>query len=349
MIVPMKNSHNQARTAFITGGSGFIGSELIRQLNAQEIRVKALMRKTSTDKNTKGLEYETIQGDLQNLDALKKGVMGVDYVFHLAGAIWAKSREEYFIHNCEGTKNLANACKDVNPGLKRFVFVSSLSASGPASDLTAKSETDYDTPVSWYGESKLAAERELLRIADGVYPVSIVRPPAVYGPRDQDVFTFFKYVFGGVVPLFPTTNSTQQKYYSLVHVEDLVNGIILSATVTEQAKRDVFFLCGDQFHTLKEIYSEIAIALSKRPTYISVPKFVMSIMARIYGWLQSITGKRMPLNQDKLQELLPDFWICSNKHAKQKLGFQPKYNLTKGIHMTAEWYLKEGWLGKRRF
>ena len=340
MIVAMKIE----KVAFVTGGSGFIGSCLIRALQTQGIRVRALMRKTSSDKNLQGLEFEKIIGDLQNLDALREGMTGVDYVFHLAGMVFAKNRDEYFIHNCEGTKNVGSICAEVNPKVKRFVFVSSLAASGPCQDLTPKSETDFDKPVSWYGESKLAAERELLKIADGIFPVSVVRPPAVYGPKDQDMFTFFKSVNKGIAPLLPNNNSTKNKYYSLVHVDDLIDGIIKAGIVEDTSRRDTYYLCSDQVQSMREIYEEISNAMVKKPKYIQVPTFVLKILASVFGFVQSISKKRVPLNKDKLNELIPDFWICSNQHAKQKLGFKPKYNLTKGIEQTTKWYQKEGWL-----
>src|SRR5581483_8554342 len=113
----------RSNIALVTGGSGFIGSEVIRSLTNQGFQVRVLMRKTSPRHNLAGTQFEEIQGDLTNADSLARAVDGVNYVFHIAGVVTAKTKEEYFKHNVQGTKNLADASKTAN--LKRFVYVSS--------------------------------------------------------------------------------------------------------------------------------------------------------------------------------------------------------------------------------
>src|SRR5205823_1417576 len=112
--------------ALVTGASGFIGSTLIEELNRRGIGVRALLRRTSSDANLKGLDYTRAEGSLADFESLKKAASGVDYVFHLAGVTSAPNRAAYFEHNAEGTERLARAAAEANPGLKRFVYVSSL-------------------------------------------------------------------------------------------------------------------------------------------------------------------------------------------------------------------------------
>lgn len=338
----------QQQIAFVTGGSGFIGSEVIRQLCASGLRVRALMRKTSPRGNLEGLvegkDYDVVVGDLGNLESLKTGVRGVDYVFHIAGAISAANREEFMRHNAVGTANLARACAEVNPSLKRFLYVSSLAASGPSQSIAPRRETDKEAPISAYGESKLEGERELFKIANGIYPVTVIRPPAVYGPRDRGIFEFFKFISKGLMPIFPASNETGQKHYSLIHVEDLVRAIVHCGLAGGQGGREVFFVAGDGIHSWEEIMREIAAALGKKPLRLYLPGFVVVSLAGLYTFLTKITGKEFPLTLDKLNELRPDFWICSNDLAKQKIGFSARYDLKKGVAHTAKWYVESGWL-----
>ena len=329
--------------ALVTGGSGFIGSEVIQQLTQQGVAVRALLRKTSPRHNLQGLDYETVLGDLSDLQSLKEAVKGVDYVFHLAGAILARNRAEYFSQNAVGTGNLAQACAEANPGLKRFVYVSSIAASGPSDSLKPREEVDAETPISSYGASKLGGERELARWSAS-YPTTVLRPPAVYGPRDKAVFEFVKVVNTGIVPVLPASQRNGKKYYSVIHVEDLVRGIVLAGLAPEQSRREVFFLCGDGVYTWNELMAAMAEGLGKRTVRIPVPGFALTGLGAMYtaaGWLMQ---KNYPLSLDKLKELRADYWICSNERAKKVLGFEPKWDLRRGMAQTISWYRLNGWV-----
>jgi nucleoside-diphosphate-sugar epimerase len=330
-------------TATVTGGSGFIGSEVISQLLSQGIRVRALLRKTSPRHNLQGLDYDTVIGDLNDPTSLRKAVEGSDYVFHLAGTIFAHSREEFFRHNAIGTGNLARACAEAAPGLKRFVYVSSLAASGPAASLAPRVEEDPVAPISVYGESKLGGEHELLRWADS-YPTTIVRPPAVYGPRDKAILELVKIVNSGVVPVFPAKNGTGEKYLSLIHVEDLVRGIVLAGLAPGQERREVFFLSGDGVFTWSEVFGAMAEDLGKKPFRIAIPSVALTGLAAAYSAASWALQKSFPLNLDKLRELRRDYWICSNDRAKRVLGFQPRWNMRQGVTHTISWYKQNGWV-----
>jgi nucleoside-diphosphate-sugar epimerase len=331
-------------TALVTGGSGFIGSEVISQLANQGVRVRALLRKTSSRENLQGLEYDVALGDLSDFEALKEAVTGVDYVFHLAGTVNARNREEFFRHNANGTGNLAKACAEANPGVKRFVYVSSLAASGPSPTVQPLSESEAEeAPVSAYGESKLAGEKELLSWAES-YPTTVVRPPAVYGPRDKAIFEFVKLVNSGIVLDPPSKSGTREKLFSVIHVEDLVKGIVLSGLKAGQGKREVFFLSGDGVHTWTEMMGAMAEKLGKKPVRIPLPSFAWTGLAGAFsaaGWLLQ---RHFTLNLDKLKELESEHWICSNKRAKQVLGFEPQWDISRGMAQTISWYKDNGWV-----
>ncbi len=329
--------------ALVTGGSGFIGSEVIHQLIQQGVGVRALLRKTSPRYNLQGLDYETALGDLSDLESLKQAVKGVDYVFHLAGSIQARNRAEYFSQNCIGTGNLARACAEANPQLKRFVYVSSIAASGPSASLTPRQEFDVEAPVSIYGASKLGGERELMHWSEN-YPTTVVRPPAVYGPRDKSNFEFVKVINNGIVPVLSSKQRNGKKYYSVIHVEDLVRGIVLAGLAPDQGPREVFFLCGDGIYTWNELMASMAEGLGKRTLKIPVPGFALTGLGAMYTAASWLMQKNYPLSLDKLKDLRADYWICSNERAKKVLGFEPKWDLRRGMAQTISWYRLNGWV-----
>jgi nucleoside-diphosphate-sugar epimerase len=332
------------KIALVTGGSGFIGSELIHQLCANGFRVRALLRSSSSKENFRGCEVEECIGDLLDYESLKKAVDGVDYVFHLAGVTSAIKRAHYFLYNKTGTANLAKACAENAKNLKRFVYVSSLAASGPAQNLTPRIETDAEFPVSAYGESKLEGEKQLLKFSEERYPISIVRPPAVYGPRDKGVFEFFKMIQKGICIELPSFNPTKNKYYSLIHVEDLVRAIIKAALVEDQGKREIYFVSDQNIYTWNQIMDTIASNLQKKPFKIYLPSFLLWSLSAFFSFCSYLFLRPFPLSLDKYRELKPDFWICSSARAKTKLDFRPKFDLQTGIVQTTKWYKDNGWL-----
>jgi len=332
--------------ALVTGGSGFIGSELIRILSTRErMHVRALMRKSSLRQNLEGAQFQPVIGDLQDFESLKEAVKGVDIVFHLAGCIAARTRDEFFRHNAEGTANLARACAEANPGLKRFVYVSSIAASGPARSKAPKREDEPDLPISAYGESKLAGEKELEKWAQkGSFGFTVIRPPAVYGPRDKGIFEFIKLVNVGVVPRLPSSSQDKKKYTSIIHVSDLVDGIILAGTEAKQSQAETFFIAGEGVYAWDELFSVIAEALNKKVRTLPIPLIALTGAAVAYtaaGWA---LNRVFPFTFDKLRELKQDYWVCSNDRICSTLNFKPKWDLKSGMKQTVDWYRKSGWI-----
>jgi dihydroflavonol-4-reductase len=332
--------------ALVTGASGFIGSTLIEELGTLGFEVDALMRKTSSAANLEGLKFRRVEGDLSDEQSLRTAVRDVDYIFHLAGVTVAPNRAGYFAHNAHGTERLARIAAEERPGLQRFVYVSSLAASGPALSREPLTEQNLEKPVSAYGESKLEGERALLRFKS-VYPISIIRPPMVYGPKDKAVFVMIQPVARNLMPLLRGSTEGGHKYYSSIHVRDLCRGIVQSALApaAKVPSGEVFFLTGDHIHTYMDIMNTIAECLGRDPLRIRVPKFAVKLAATALSGLGSLTRRTFPLNLDKLNEVLPDYWICSNQKAKDMLGFAPEYDLASGgMSHTIEWYRKQKWL-----
>ena len=332
--------------ALVTGASGFIGSALVEELGTLGFEVDALLRKTSSDANLAGLAYRRVEGDLGDESSLRRAVREVDYIFHLAGLTAARSRAEFFEHNAAGTERLARIAAEVQPGLARFVFVSSLAASGPAKSFNHPlSESDSEQPVSDYGHSKLAGEKALLRFRD-CFPVSIIRPPMVYGPRDKGVFVMIQTVARNLMPILQGSSGSGHKYYSMIHVHDLVRGIVQCAVapVAKVPTGEVFFLTSDQVQNYQEILTTIAELLGRDPLRIRVPETAVKAVARVLSAVGKVTRRSFPLNLDKLNEILPDYWVCSNAKAKEMLGFKPEFDLASGMAQSIGWYKRHKWI-----
>jgi nucleoside-diphosphate-sugar epimerase len=325
--------------ALVTGARGFIGSHLVETLLARGFEVHCLLRQKRVGPTwLEGLPIHAIEGDILYPASLSEAVKNMDYVFHLAGLTKALSREQFYQANVDGAVNLLEAARKNNPTLKRFVLVSSLAAAGPSPDGQPRKETDPPHPVSNYGASKLQAEQAAQAYAADL-PISIVRPPAVFGPRDTEVFAFFKFVRRGWWPVM----SGGPRFASLIYVKDLACGLVQTAQ-SDAAVGQTYFLCNDQFCSWDEVAKFLAEIFFKEPRTIVLPiplAFVAAAVSEFYG---RISQKPAALNLDKFRELKATHWICSNSKAKMEWGFRAEYDLNDALAETVDWYQENGWL-----
>jgi nucleoside-diphosphate-sugar epimerase len=323
--------------ALVTGASGFIGSNLVDRLLAEGVSVKCLVRTRSDLTWLRNLPVTLVGGEFQDPASLARAVADADLVFHVAGATRAPRRAGYFQGNFEATRSLLRACEKYGPEGQKFVFISSLAAAGPSSDAPLTEDRD-PQPVSAYGESKLWAERAVLEFSQQ-RPTTIIRPPAVYGPRDRDTFLLIKSIQRGlhVIP------SPVVQKVSLVHVCDLVTGILLAAR-SDQSHGRVYYICGDGHYDWRTIGEYAGRVLGKRFRTFYVPGWLMR-MAALGGSLASqFTSTPTLLSLDKLRDIRQTQWLCSNERAKAEIGFQPAMDLLTGLATTAAWYKEAGLL-----
>ena len=328
----------------VTGASGFIGSGLVSELASQGHEVCALMRPSASIQFLKGVQFTRLTGDLLDQDSLNRACQNVEVVIHLAGLTAAKSREEFFKFNAEGTKRLAEAAAK-SGSVKKFIFVSSLAASGPSVGLAPKNETEADHPVSMYGESKLRAELFLEELK-GKLPFIVLRPPMVYGPRDKNVYLFFKTIQKNWMPVLPSKTTTGHKYYSAVHVDDLIQMIIESIKIPDNCYQngERFYVSDGKIYTYDRIMELISEELKVKPIKFKVPGILVSLAAHGGSLIGDLLNKNLPFNLDKQKELAPDYWICSPQKLTDLLDYKPKYTMETGIPATVAWYKVNGWL-----
>jgi nucleoside-diphosphate-sugar epimerase len=322
--------------ALVTGASGFIGSHLAEKLLRQGYEVACLKRKTSDPKWLEGLNIEFIHGDCCDRDSLSNCIQGYDYILHLSGLTKAHSKKDFYMVNERGTENLIETVSRNNPQIKRFIYLSSLSAFGPKINKGTSGENSKPHPVSDYGKSKLMGEDAVLRYKDRV-PISILRPTVVYGPRDRQLFFLFKLIKRGILP------SWGDGYISLIYIDDLIDAILLTMQ-KEDAIGKTYFISDGKIYSHNEVLNEIASALNVRVFKIRVPKSVLPLIGFLGDGIGKITGKSTIINRDKMKELMYTHWICDISKARDELGFEPKIGIKEGIKWTADWYKIHRWL-----
>lgn len=317
--------------ALVTGASGFIGGHLTERLIEKGYRVKVLVRRTSNLQWLKGLDIETVYGDIREPESLIPAVEGVDYIFHIAGETKTKSPEVYDKVNYEGTKNIFNISSQENPKLKKFVFFSSQAAAGPSPSLKPLKEEDPPNPVSAYGRSKLKAEKFLLENSHTL-PWIILRPPLIYGPRDPETLLFFQILKTRIRPGII-------RYLSVCYVKDLVEATILAA---ESDKRSsIYFISDGDIYTLDEISLSLGRIMGRKTFRVPLPTKILYLYALL---LENIVNKPTVLNRERVVELSQRYWICDSSKIRRELGFKPRYPLEEGVRETLNWYIENRWL-----
>jgi nucleoside-diphosphate-sugar epimerase len=322
---------------FLTGATGFIGSHLAEALHAKGHQLRCLVRKTSNLEWIKHLPIEYVYGDLFDQDLLLRSVKDVDFIYHLAGVTKAKTREEYLLGNHIATKNILDAVILVKPPLKRFVHVSSQAAVGPSGDGVPVDEETPFHPITTYGVSKMEAELECLKLRDAI-PITITRPPAVYGPRDKDVFEFFNAMNKGLHAMIGFNN----KQVSLIHVADLVSGIILAGEHPQAVGR-TYFISSERFYNWKEVGALTSKIMDKKVLRVRIPEFAVYAIAAVAQALSTFSNKPALLNLEKARDIVQDNWTCSIDRARRELGYQEKLSLERGIAETVDWYRQHHW------
>jgi nucleoside-diphosphate-sugar epimerase len=317
----------------LTGGTGFVGGHLAEALLAEGARVRCLVREGSACRALAEAGAELCFGSLDDPASLRRACEGRAIIFHLAGATKVWREEDFFRVNVDGTRRLVEAA-GAGRDRPRFVHVSSLAACGPSLTGAPLVELDPPRPVSAYGMSKLAGE-EIVRRAG--LPSVIVRPPAVYGPRDRDVFWFFRLAAWRVAPRIGHAG----RIMSLIYVKDLVAGLVRAAKAPPGS---TFFMSDPEPHPWDQVIRIIGNALGRRVFRLPVPLILARLAALASEWIGRLTRTPVIFNRDKVRELSFPHWVCSGARAEKELGFVPAYSLRRGVAETVAWYREAGWL-----
>lgn len=323
----------------VTGATGFIGSFVAEYFLNEGCDVRCTVRPTSNLRWLKDKPFTIVETTFETPESLKEAVEGVDYIVHIAGTIAEFNFQGYLRGNRDVTYNLLRAAEIYNPSIKKFLFVSSQTAVGPslAIDMPVDETTECN-PLTRYGRSKLEAEKEVLKFKD-IFPVTIVRLPAVYGPRDTALVDMFRIVRKGIAPII----GFGEKYISIIHSDDVARGVYL-ATVNEQTNGEILFLSSDGSYSWSYLIKEMQKAIGKKAIVIRIPHFIVFVagfLSQLFGY---ISGKAPVFNYEKAKDFTQKYWICSAEKAKRILGFRQEVSIGEGFRSTYKWYVDNGWI-----
>ena len=238
-----------------------------------------------------------------------------------------------------GTQHLLDAAIARTPKLKRFVHVSSLAAVGPSPDGKPVSTEKEPNPVTNYGRSKLASER-VVRAVQHLLPVTIIRPPMIYGPRDNESFAFFQSVQRGVLPLLGDGQNT----LSMIYATDAAAACV-RAIDADVPSGSSYFVEDGTVYVWKEALEQLEAALGKRAFLrVGLPLGVLKLAALGSEAMGKARNQAVMLTRDKVNELKERHWVCDATNTRKDLGWEPKVNWLDGTKTAAKWYRDNGWL-----
>lgn len=324
-------------TAFLTGGTGFVGAHAARALAAGGWTVRLLARRPAALRSglLEGVAVEPVAGDLSPGGLPAAALSGVDAIVHVAGLVKARSLEDYREVNARGTERLLEAAARGSPRAV-FVLVSSQAAAGPSRGGVPVTERDPPRPVSWYGVSKREGEEAVERLWRG--PWHVIRPGVVYGPGDRGLLQYFVMAARGIVPI-PAPRARVQ----VIAAERAAIALARAASRRDLGGR-TSFLCDPEPVALEALARMIGALPSRRPRFVTVPDAGVRALGALETGLELVTRRSRPFNADKARELLAGDWLCDGAPLSRALDLPPPVPLSEGLRAAWDWYRAAGWL-----
>ncbi|HEX5400392.1 MAG TPA: NAD(P)-dependent oxidoreductase [Verrucomicrobiae bacterium] len=322
----------------LTGASGFVGSHVLDSLRSREISAAVLLRPTSNrqfiESHLPQLDVRT--GSISDPKSLDDALRDVTHVIHCAGCTKALHIPEFYETNHLGTRNVVEAINQRPGQIQRLVHISSLAAGGPATPDRPAREEDPPCPVSEYGRSKLAGEQEAQRCKNEYV---ILRPPAVYGPRDDAFLTFFK----SVKAHLQIHVGSRPLALSLVFVKDLAKAIVACLTAPNAAGK-IFYVASPEVTDAHALTAAMASQMKTWTLKIPVPASFLWPACVLQETVSRLTRRPGVLSRQKYAELTAPGWVCDVTRLRQELGIVCPTKLQLGLAETLAWYRQNGWL-----
>lgn len=322
--------------ALVTGATGFVGGHLVDVLRERGDDVTALVRSAARGARLGSRGVRLVQGDLHDMDALRRASAGQEVVYHVAGVVAAPDEAAYVAGNRDGTANLLRAA-EMAGNVGRFVLVSSMAAGGPARKGRPRLPDDASNPVTAYGRSKLAGEGV---VRGGGLPWVILRPPTVYGPHDKDnLIKVYRLARLGVAPVFG--DGSQE--LSAVHASDLARAIA-SAGVAPDVERGLYYVNHPEIFTSADLVRRIAESMGRKVRVIGLPDPLARGILHVTGAAARALHRTTILNADKANEFLQPAWTADPSAFMTDASWTAEHDLASGLADTWRWYKEAGWL-----
>lgn len=326
------------RKILVTGANGFIGSHICETLQTAGFDVRALVRQTSDLTNIRHLDLDLAFGDLNEPDSLSAAIEGADAIINNAGVTKSLDNAHFDRVNAAGTENILKAAEKSHQDIKKFIQISSTAASGPAPSDTPVDEDYPPRPLTAYGKSKLAGEKAVLAYSDR-FPVTVLRPSAVYGPRDKEMLSFFKAVNFRLKPTF----GTGECYINFTYVKDLAQAVAKVLT-TDLPSGGVYFVAEKRSYSYSEAGDMISEVLGIKGLDIHVPVTILRLAGKISEMAAKLRNKASIFSADKALEISQKYWLVDTSRIENDLGFVSPTSLREGVVETVDWYRRHGWL-----
>jgi dihydroflavonol-4-reductase len=320
----------KSRSVSITGATGFVGWHVAEAFREHGWEVRAIVRPGSRKPLPAGVR--PIESGL-DAPSLARAVQGSDALVHCAGLIRAPTDAAFAAVNVEGTRSAVAAA---NASAARFCLISSLAAGGTGTPARPRRETDPSQPVNAYGRSKVAAEAAVR--AECRTPWTILRPCAVYGPRDRGFLPLFQFAKRGLF-LLPTA---AEMPFTLIEGRELARAVV-SSVESERAAGETMFVGHPQPRTSADIQRAIAAAVGTTYRPRAVPRMVFRAVAML-GDLAWSVGAQLPVDRSRYAEFTAEGFVCSVERAREVMNFTATIGLEEGMSQTAAWYRSAGWL-----
>ncbi len=323
----------------VTGATGFTGAVLVRRLAEQGCVIRAIARHTANVGPLKDLGIEWFRGNVYDAATVKAATAGVQFIFHAATAyrVSGLPEDEHRRVHETSTQLLAEAALN-QPGFQRFVHVSTVGVHGHVEHPPATEETKFN-PGDDYQKTKAEAELWLHAFArEKQLPYTVIRPAAIYGPGDRRLLKLFKLA---IKPVFILLGYGPGLYH-LIHVEDLVSGLLLAAV--HPAAQGEAFICGNPAAvTQADMGRTVCAALGHKCRILRLPAWPVFLAADLCELICKPLHIAPPLYRRRVAFFTKDRSFDTSK-IRERLGFVPRYTDSEGLAMTARWYREQKWL-----
>jgi len=322
--------------ALVTGANGFIGGHLVRRLAADGWEVRALVRATSDLEGLNGVDARLYLGDVRDGATLAEACRGVDAVFHTAAVLMATSRAEFVDVNAGGTRNLLEIVKVESPGVTRVVVLSSQAAGGPSPPDRDIDEATPAAPISWYGQSKAETEQACRDFASEL-PITVIRPVAVYGPRERDLSGTWPVIANRIHPHVGFGRRTLMA----IHVRDLVD-LMMVAARTQVPSASIYFAGHPEKVTAWQLVRAVARAMGRSfGLPVPAPVAALRLAAPFAELAHHFTGARPAVTRDKVREISQRRWTAKVDKARTDFGWSAGTDLAAGLAEVVPLWLEE--------